>query len=343
MIDFRYHLVSIVAIFLALSVGIVLGTTLLEEPALQATEAVADTLQKGNSELRAELDALRKRDAGNDAFVTAHAAELAQGVLAGESVVIVEAPGAAAATTEAVRQSIEQAGATVTGQVTLTDKYADPAQSAFVDNLATGVKPADMVFPAEDSPYDKAAAVLAGALVTVVPEQAGKENPSTAGILDAFQRAELLTVAAGPGQSGEPGRLTRAGLAVLIAPAEPYTGESAATQAGAIVSLVLGLDEGSRGGVLAGTQSAVAVGGVVAALRESVAEEKVSSVDTADTPAGRVVVVYALREQLSGLTGQYGTGPGAAAFEPAVPAPKDSPSPAQTASPPAPPTATPGG
>ncbi|MBG0832838.1 copper transporter [Planomonospora sp. ID67723] len=335
MIDFRYHLVSIVAIFLALSVGIVLGTTLLEEPALQATEAVADTLQKGNSELRAELDTLRKRDAGNDAFVTAHAAELARGVLAGESVVIVEAPGAAAATTEAVRQSIEQSGATVTGQVTLTDKYVDPAQSVFVDRLATGIKPVDMVFPAEDTPYDKAAAVLAGALVTVLPDQAAKENAAAAGVIDAFQRAELLTVAAEPnGQGGEPGQLARAGLAVLVAPAEPYTGESAATQAGAIVSMALGLDEGSRGGVLVGSQSAAAVGGVVAALRESVAEEKVSSVDTLDTPAGRLVVVYALREQLSGITGQYGTGPGASAFEPSVPVPTASPSP---------PTATPGG
>jgi hypothetical protein len=42
MIDFRYHLVSLVAVFLALAVGIVLGTTALNGPltrGLQSTEA----------------------------------------------------------------------------------------------------------------------------------------------------------------------------------------------------------------------------------------------------------------------------------------------------------------
>ena len=33
MIDFRYHLVSIVAVFLALAIGIVLGSTELQGPA----------------------------------------------------------------------------------------------------------------------------------------------------------------------------------------------------------------------------------------------------------------------------------------------------------------------
>nr|BFE80399.1 hypothetical protein GCM10020093_030000 [Planobispora longispora] len=92
MIDFRYHLVSIIAIFVALSVGIVLGTTLLEEPTLQATEAVANALRDDNGELRAENDVLRKEKTGHESFLNAHAAELVRGDLAGETVVIVETP-----------------------------------------------------------------------------------------------------------------------------------------------------------------------------------------------------------------------------------------------------------
>jgi len=45
-IDFRYHLVSIVAIFLALAVGIVLGTTLLQEPAVKSAQEVSAQLTK---------------------------------------------------------------------------------------------------------------------------------------------------------------------------------------------------------------------------------------------------------------------------------------------------------
>ncbi|MEE2045447.1 copper transporter, partial [Nocardiopsis tropica] len=39
MIDFRYHLVSIVAVFLALTVGLVLGTTMLQDPLLNTLQS----------------------------------------------------------------------------------------------------------------------------------------------------------------------------------------------------------------------------------------------------------------------------------------------------------------
>ncbi|GAA2863102.1 copper transporter [Streptosporangium fragile] len=318
MIDFRYHLVSIVAIFLALSVGIVLGTTLLEDPVIKASESLANQLREGNDELRAQVEALQKREAGNDAFVAADSARLVKDALAGKTVVIVEAPGTTASTRDAVQQVIGEAGATVTGRVTLTERYVDPTQSVFVDKLATGAKPAETVFPAGATAHGKAAEVLAEAIVTNDPAQVGKEHPAGPGILDAFQRGGLLTVADEPAK--------RAELAVLTAPAEPYTGDTAGEQAGAIVATALGLDDASLGTVLAGTQTATAAGGVIAALREDAAfTEKVSTVDTADMPMGRVVVVYALREQLSGIAGQYGIGPGVAGV-----APSPSPTPSAT-------------
>ena len=38
MIDFRYHLVSLIAVFLAVALGIVIGTTALNEPILADIE-----------------------------------------------------------------------------------------------------------------------------------------------------------------------------------------------------------------------------------------------------------------------------------------------------------------
>ncbi|MER5644260.1 copper transporter [Streptosporangium sp. NPDC002524] len=320
MIDFRYHLVSIVAIFLALSVGIVLGTTLLEDPVIKASELAVNQFREGNSELRDQVEALQKREAANDAFVTADTPRLVRDALAGESIVIVEAPGSTASVREAAQQVIEEAGATVTGRITLTERYADPAQEGFVDKLAVAAKAPETVFSVEDTAYDKAAEVLAGAILTSDASQVGKEHPAGAGILDAFQRGGLLTV------TGEP--VKRAEAALVIVPAEAYTGETAAGQAGALVTLAVGLDDAGQGTVLAGTQTSAATGGVIAALREDTAlTEKVSSVDTADMPAGRVVVVYALREQLTGLAGQYGIGPGVSGIEPsATPTPTAAPS-----------------
>lgn len=224
---------------------------------------------------------------------------------------VVEAPGATVSVRESAQQVIEEAGAIVTGRITLTERYVDPAQTGFVDKLAVGAKAAETVFPVEDTAYDKAAQVLADAIVTSDPVQVGKEHPAGAGILDAFQRAGLLTV------TDEPAK--RAELALMIAPAEAYAGETAAGRAGALVALALGLDEVGQGTVLAGTQTSAAAGGVITALREDTSfTEKVSSVDTADMPAGWVVVVYALREQLAGLAGQYGIGSGVSGIKPSA-------------------------
>ncbi|GHH71579.1 hypothetical protein GCM10017673_25330 [Streptosporangium violaceochromogenes] len=312
MIDFRYHLVSIVAIFLALSVGIVLGTTLLKEPAIDTAESLANQLRVGNSELRAELKTVQGRAAASDAFITADTPRLVRDALAGERVVILEAPGGTSALREAVQQVITQAGATVSGRVTLTDKYADVTQAPLLDRLATDTKPVDLSFGAEDTAYDKAAAVLSGTVVTGDPAQVGKASPASAAVLGAFQRAGLLTVAEQPAK--------RADLAVLIAPAEPYAGEGAARQTAAVVAMASRLAEAGRGVVLAGPLTSGGAGGVVTALRDEAAvAEKVSTVDNADMPAGRVVVVYALREQLSGGAGQYGMGPGVSAVEPSAP------------------------
>ncbi|MFF5205350.1 copper transporter [Streptosporangium sp. NPDC000396] len=314
MIDFRYHLVSIVAIFLALSVGIVLGTTFLEKPAIKAAESLANQLRVRNDEYRTELEALQKRQVANDRFVAAHGSQLVQGVLTGERVVIVEAPGAASSTREAVEQTISESGATVTGRIALTEKYVDVSQVGSVGKVATGAKLTDLITPSEGKPYDRAAEMLANAIMTGDPAQVGKETPVTADVLGAFQREGLLTIADQP--------VKRAELAVLIAPAEPYAGEAVAQQTGAIMSMAAGLDEAGRGAVLTGTLPAATAGGVVAALREDAAAEKVSTVDNADMPVGRVAVVYALREQLSGTAGQYGIGPGVSGAEPSVsPAP----------------------
>jgi hypothetical protein len=294
---------------------------LLKEPAIDAAETFANQLREGNTVLRDQLQVLQKRGAANDAIIVADTPKLVQGALIGKSVVIVEAPGTTATMREAVQQVILESGATVTGRVALADRYVDISQSTFVDKLASAAKPAGMIFPVEGTPYDRAAAVLAGAIVTSDPGQVGKENPAAAGVLDTFQRGGLLTVTDKPAK--------RADLAVLTAPAEPYAGETsseqvtAAEQAGAIVSMALGLDEAGQGTVMVGTQNATLAGGAIAALRENNSfTERVSTVDTADMPSGRVVVVYALREQLSGLAGQYGIGPGVSGVEPsATPAP----------------------
>ncbi|GAA0920323.1 copper transporter [Nonomuraea longicatena] len=319
MIDFRYHLVSIVAIFLALSVGIVLGTTLLKDPAIHLAEASVENVTKNNAELRAEIDVLTRREGGNDAFIANMTPDLAKvgGGLTGKRVVLVEAPGASTALTDQQQQVLEQAGAVVSGRVVLTEKFVAPASAGVLDQLVTQLKPAELNFAANAGVHDKAAQLLAAAVVTKDPAQAGTPDPDTAAVLGALETGGFLTV------RDEPAK--RATLAVLIAPERPFEGEQAEAQADEIVALAGGLDAGGQGSVMAGTEGAIGPGGAITALRESSElAKRVSTVDVLDMPMGRVTVVYALREQLDGRAGQYGVLSGATQPQPPVAAPTPS-------------------
>ncbi|MER6514005.1 copper transporter [Nonomuraea sp. NPDC001636] len=324
MIDFRYHVVSIVAIFLALAVGIVLGTTLLQEPAVKSAQEISAQLTKTKDELRVQIDQLQGREAGNDAFVTSVTPKLVAGELTGQRVLLVEAPGSSTTFREAEQQVLEEAGAEVSGRVTLTEKFFDPDRSGVLDGLVNQLKPVDMVFPSTATVWDKAGALLASTLLTTDQAQAGTPNAATAAVISGFEAGGLVST------DGDPAK--RAMLAVMFAPEKAYEGEQAETQLGALVSVADRLDAAGKGAVLAGSAANTAVtGGAVSALRDDGdVAKRVSSVDTVDMPTGRVVVVYALREQLSGRAGQYGIGKGASATQPALPT--TTPSPTQSGS-----------
>ena len=105
-IDFRYHLVSIVAIFLALAVGIVLGTTLLQEPAIESAETLDRPAAPGTTPSSATEIDRRCRGARRPTTRSSPPAprSSSQGELTGQRVVIVEAPGATPTMREAVQQ-----------------------------------------------------------------------------------------------------------------------------------------------------------------------------------------------------------------------------------------------
>ncbi|WP_043628220.1 copper transporter [Nonomuraea candida] len=323
MIDFRYHLVSIVAIFLALAVGIVLGTSLLQDPAVKSAQEVSAQLTKTKDELRVQIDGLQGRLAGNDQFIASATPDLVAGDLTGQRVVLIETPGSGTTVREATEQVLDQAGAEISGRVTFTEKFFDPKGKGVLDGLVNQLKPVNMVFPATATSWDRAAALLAAALVTTDQTQAGAPNTATADVLSTFEAGGLLSV------EGDP--VKRAMLAVMFAPEKPYEGENAEAQAGALVSVADALDVGGKGTVLAGTAATTAVpGDAIAAVRdEGEVSKRVSTVDTADMPVGRVAIVYSLREQLSGRAGQYGVGRGASG---AVPAETTSATPSPTQS-----------
>lgn len=300
MIDFRYHLVSIVAIFLALALGIILGSTTLSQSVTKGLQSEAKAAQQRGDRLRDENNQLTQQVKGDEQFAQVLGSQIVVNRLKGQSVVFVETPGAGTDSLEQISDLAQQSGAAVTGRVTIQKKYLDDKQVQTVDDLAGQLKPEGVAVPADAQPYDRAAAVLASALVTKDAAKAGREDASGGTILNAFKQAGYVTTSGNPGQ--------HATLAVVIAPSTPYAGSGGDTDNDALLSLTGALDTAGRGTVLGGPVTAAQKGGLIKALYDSDGKKNVSSVNVADKSSGQVVTILALQEELGGKSGQYGIG-----------------------------------
>jgi hypothetical protein len=340
-IDFRYHLVSIVAIFLALAIGIVLGTTALNGPVTKALSKTTGQLQNENENLRSANSVLQQQLNGANSFAQTAAPELLAHQLDGQRVVLVTAPGAPSQLAGGVATAVKQAGATVTGQIALQAKFFDTSAStqsyldSLAQNLAAQVKPSGVAL-AEGTPAQHAAQVLASAILTrsATSIAAGtgsgtaggagysQDSPADSTILSGFGQAGFLAASAAPS--------SRATLALMITPAAPQAGANTANQE--LSTITTTLYSASMGEVLAGQSGSADPGGVIAAFRGGSGAQQVSTVDDADTAIGQVTVAWALARELSShQVGSYGTGAGASAIAPSPP-PTPSPSPTATAS-----------
>jgi hypothetical protein len=313
-IDFRYHLVSIIAVFLALAVGIVLGTAALNGP-IQTNlnnnlSRVTDEkrgLEGDVSELRAELGAA-------DGFAQAVGPRLVRGTLDDERVVLVTTPQTPADLAERLTPLLEQAGARVTGTLELLPALADPESQALVEDLVAQVVPAGVELP-DGGAVERATTELAAALTRPADDE-GVEPEEAQAVVSAFTEADLVEF------SSSDETLQAATLAVVLTgAAQEQLPASEQEQQAAVVALAGALDARAAGAVVAGPAGSAEERGPVLALRdESALVAQVSSVDNADRGTGLVTLVLTLAEQRRGGVGHYGTGEGASTALPSSPA-----------------------
>jgi hypothetical protein len=319
MIDFRYHLVSIVAVFLALGLGLLVGATALQPTALgglirlsqQERQQIASALA-ANRQLSRQIDS-------NDQFAQAVAPQLLDQLLAGERVVVVEAPGASGQVISGVDQALAQAGAAVSGHVQLQNKFFDtsPSTEQQLSQLAQQFAPAAGT-SLQGSPVAQASQVIAGAILTKDgPGQpvAGQRDAASVALLSGFGAGGFLNV------TGHPD--ARATLAVVILPDSPQSTSIADPQSQRLVTLAQQLNLTGQGTVVAGSVAGSGPGSAIDVMRNGGRAGHLSSVDNADHAIGQIVVAQALYEQLRGVSGSYGTGAGATA-----PGPSPAPTPA---------------
>ncbi len=127
MINIRYHIVSITAIFLALGIGTLLGSTFLDRATVDqldrninnAEARIAET-EEANRRLQEEVQAAQARDA---ALIGA-SGSLLDGQLTDQPVLVVAAPGVDQAMVDTLRQILVNADADLRASISLRDDLA---------------------------------------------------------------------------------------------------------------------------------------------------------------------------------------------------------------------------
>jgi Copper transport outer membrane protein, MctB len=331
MINFRYHLVSLTAVFLALGVGLLLGTTFLDDALedqlrsdLEELEHDLDRAGDRNAELRQQLDAFEEEAGGLDEQL---GARLFDGQLLGQPVLVVAPRGIDEGLVERVTTALDQADADVMGTWWLTDRLLlddadEVAQLAEAldlstddagrlrNNLATQL--ADVLYGAIDLP---ATSDAAGAGAAVGTGSAQPAAPAEPGLLARLRDAEFIDYDVPDGE-GDVVRLPASGLRIVV-----VSGPDASVPLGDALMPVLSdlTSDDQPAPVVAVEPSRVPdeqVDGddpperLVDVIRDDGdLSQYVSTVDDLDRVAGRVATVLALVDAQPGAPriGHYGT------------------------------------
>ena len=157
MIDFRYHLVSIVAVFLALAIGIVLGSTELRGNTLELLQSSSNSLKNQLNAVSAQRDGYQAQANAADQYLQAAEPRLLTGLLDGDRVVIVTEPGAQGSVVDALNKAAATANATVIGQVALQPKFNDisGANQSSLDSINNSIASARKTATIETRWYRK--------------------------------------------------------------------------------------------------------------------------------------------------------------------------------------------
>lgn len=126
MINLRYHIVSITAVFLALGIGTALGGTFLDKYTVDVLERNISSAEErirntdaDNSRLRGQLAAAEERD---QALIQVGSADLLAGELTDVPVLIVASEGVNADIVANLRLTLNRAGADLRGTLELRDR-----------------------------------------------------------------------------------------------------------------------------------------------------------------------------------------------------------------------------
>lgn len=307
MISLRQHALSLAAVFVALAVGVVLGSGFLSDTLLSSLRDEKKDLNTQISGLNDQKNVLNEKLSAANNFDTQLVGRIVHDALVGKSVVVFRTPDAKDDDVAAVSKFIGQAGGTVTGTVSLTQEFVEANSAEKLQTVVnSSVLPAGQQLSTKLVDQGSQAGDLMGIALLANPNA---EVPA----VDDIQRNTVLAALRDTGfityQATDHMGAANAAL-VVTGGALP---QDAGNQGASVARFSAALAPHGSGTLLAGRDGSATGGAAVAVARADAGlNSAISTVDDVDAAPGRITAVLGLHDLLGGgRAGQYGTGHGA--------------------------------
>jgi hypothetical protein len=306
-INFRYHVVSLTAVFLALAIGLVVGTAALNGPVADSLKSQISALSKDNTNKRDQINQYRDELNKNQDFATQIAPAYLNNQLAGRKILVVALPNTSDYA-DGVIGMLKVAGATVTAKITVQDKFFDPNNTYELLDLAG--QSSQPTIPIEGLPLNSDGVETASAQLALgLLQRAGATQASAddvAALLTAYTKQGYLAVGDNAVGGAE---------GAVIVSGEPPTDKDAAKKNQSAVTMATQFSKG-KPLVVAGV--AVGDGNLISGVRgDPKLVTEISTVDNASTAQGQVATAVVTAERMvQNKVGQYGLGAGASSLVP---------------------------
>jgi hypothetical protein len=316
-IDFRYHVVSIVAVFLALTVGLVLGASFLSHEQISLLQGQITDANNAKNSLQNQDRNLTTMNKQLTDYIGETKDNLVSNQLDNAYVLVVRAAGDDEASANATLALTKRAAATITADITVNATFTDSSSTTDLNMLMSDYTPTGQNLAGGDT-VGKAMNLLAEALsaqatstvgtgATASPSPSATPTTMTADwsvkTLTAFKQIGVISVTTMPTAAS----MTKPSAAFISAPNKAATD----AQNQSYVTLAQALRSSGVGSVVGGAAVSAGTGGLIAAvLKNASATKAVSTVNDMDQTIGQVAVVFVLYQESansSAAAGHYGT------------------------------------
>jgi hypothetical protein len=294
------------AVFLALAVGVFLGSGVLSDTVLSGLRSEKQDLGKQITTLTDQRNALNEKLSAANDFDTQMAGRIVRDALTGKAVVLFRTPDANDDDVEAISRLIGQAGGKVTSAVGLTQQFVEANSAEKLRSVVdSSVLPAGAQLSANLVDQGSKAGDLLGIALLV------DRNPAVRPVGDSERQTVLAALRTTGFVTYDGDNFGPANTAVVVTGGS--LGDNAGNQGSTVARFAAALAPHGSGTILVGRDgSASGTSAVAVARSDAGMAAAMTTVDDIGSESGRITTVLGLQSLINGgRVGQFGTGPGA--------------------------------